>query len=422
MSKLATMVSEKDSRQAERERQREADRFLTQSARDIDRIAGQLRTIFLREINRSSEDLHRNISREAERSIARLQNEVERVVDRNVARLRAEINQQASELQAAGARRLVRESQRLAESITSHAERALERTLLRMETDLQRETLRSDTDLQMGLSRESERLLERFVARATARAQAAADLIRNGLSSFSQESTNLTTHLSDESASSTSTFTQEADLQIETETQEAINDVMQASASAEQIGTVVHDAARSQIADLRQASRKLDRKVARRAMRAQALANASDNALTTQFDQVFSGDVSLSNAQFGAIMNNAHYLALSSQLSLFTVSGASKLYHDGFKVQSNGVDSEGFGFDASSYGLTVGARWDASRYFGVKDEHFIIGLLGNYTRTSINIDSDPELHATGEQQAGEGEVDTVSGGVYSIFKVGSSPF
>lgn len=413
-SKVIRLAGEKEDRQAERERQRAAERFLTDTTRDINRTAEQLRNIFSREIERSVGDLHTGISREGGRSIARLQAEVQRVVERNVARLRAEISEEATHLQGAGARRLLRESERLANSIVVDSQRALDRAILRMETDLQRETLRSDTDLQNGLSRQSERAVERLITQLTTKTQAAAELIRTGASSSTQELAKITTELSNESSSARTRFGAEANSQTETETQETIADVMQAAPTAEQVGTDANEAARAQIRELRQASRKLDRKVTRRAMRAQALAGANSNALTTQFDQVVSRDVNSTNAQFAAIMNNAHYIALSSQLSLFTVSGVSKLEHGGFKVQSNGVTSDGFGFEAVSYGLTIGMRWDASRYFDMKDERFIVGVLGNYTRTNIGIEADSELQAAGIEQTGEGEVDTVSGGLYSV--------
>jgi hypothetical protein len=102
-----------------------------------------------------------------------------------------------------------------------------------------------------------------------------------------------------------------------------------------------------------------------------------------------------------------------SQLSMFMVSGVTKLSHDGFSSSSvfgNGMTPA---FDETDYGLTVGFRWDGSRYFDLDPNTVTFGVIANYTHTDIDIGTNAAL-APFFDETGRADVDSFSAGVFGL--------
>ncbi len=87
-----------------------------------------------------------------------------------------------------------------------------------------------------------------------------------------------------------------------------------------------------------------------------------------------------------------------SASSMFMVSGYKHLSHDGYSVSSDFGPANGKGpkFDEDDYGLTLGTRFDGSDAFGAAKGSVTFGVVGNYTRTDIDIGGLPALPGSGK--------------------------
>jgi hypothetical protein len=107
----------------------------------------------------------------------------------------------------------------------------------------------------------------------------------------------------------------------------------------------------------------------------------------------------------------------AAPLSMFMVSGVTRLSHDGFNTSSalgNGTTPD---FDETDAGLTLGVRWDASRQFDLAPNTFTFGVVGNYTHTDIDVGTNaalaPFIHDTGSAN-----VDSWSAGTFGLLTDG----
>jgi outer membrane autotransporter protein len=98
------------------------------------------------------------------------------------------------------------------------------------------------------------------------------------------------------------------------------------------------------------------------------------------------------------------------------VSGYKHRSHDGYSVQSAVPAFSGStpGFEEENYGLTIGGRFDGSEFFGASPNSVTLGLLGNYTRTEIDIDA-PLAGLSG----GSATVDSWSVGTFGLVTDGT---
>ena len=108
-----------------------------------------------------------------------------------------------------------------------------------------------------------------------------------------------------------------------------------------------------------------------------------------------------------------------SPISMFMVSGVTRLSHDGFSASSpitaNGRTPD---FDETDVGLTLGLRMDTSKGFGLAPGTLTFGLFGNYTRTDIDLGTTPDFAAL-YPKMGSVDVDSWSVGGYSLITDGS---
>jgi hypothetical protein len=183
----------------------------------------------------------------------------------------------------------------------------------------------------------------------------------------------------------------------------------------------VFEDADNHIAAIRKDAAVAGRNAIRRAVRAKETAAFGSKSLMTQLERVLNREVDAAYAaQAGAILTNAQQFAFNRQLSGFAISGISKLSHSGFTVTSNGVNSDGLGFQSENYGMTFGMRWDASNALNLQNNVFVVGVIGNYTQSNIKINASDAIKAHGAGSFGEGDIDTVTAGAYSV--INFAPF
>jgi len=117
-------------------------------------------------------------------------------------------------------------------------------------------------------------------------------------------------------------------------------------------------------------------------------------------------------AKDGASVNGAiasiHQYAFQNNLSVFTLSGVSRLRHDGLMISTPYDTSQGPAFEVETYSLTAGARWDGSETLGLAPKTMIFGGFGNYAFSDVTIgdDSKPAL--------ADGSIRTYSVGGYGL--------
>ncbi len=109
--------------------------------------------------------------------------------------------------------------------------------------------------------------------------------------------------------------------------------------------------------------------------------------------------------------------AVGAPLSMFMVSGVTKLSHDGFSATSVLGNDTTPKFDETDVGLTVGVRWDASRHFDLAPNTVTLGLIGNYTHTDIDFGTNAAL-APFIKKSGSADVDSWSVGTFGLITDG----
>jgi hypothetical protein len=104
----------------------------------------------------------------------------------------------------------------------------------------------------------------------------------------------------------------------------------------------------------------------------------------------------------------------SVNASLFMVSGYKGVSHNGFSVSSEfgSVSGKTPEFDEDNYGLTIGTRFDGSKFFGAPAGSVTLGLIGNYTHTGIEVDAPADF--PGLSKGGSADVDSFSFGGYGL--------
>jgi outer membrane autotransporter protein len=102
--------------------------------------------------------------------------------------------------------------------------------------------------------------------------------------------------------------------------------------------------------------------------------------------------------------------------STYMVSGYKHRSHDGYSVDSANPAFSGTtpGFEEENYGLTIGGRFDGSGLFGASPGSLTLGVIGNYTRTEIDIDA-PLAGLSG----GSATVDSWSVGTFGLVTDGT---
>jgi hypothetical protein len=108
-----------------------------------------------------------------------------------------------------------------------------------------------------------------------------------------------------------------------------------------------------------------------------------------------------------------------NELSMFAVSGVTRLSHEGYRTSSalpggNGMTPE---FDETDIGLTVGLRWDASHHAGLDKGVLTFGLIANYTHTEIDLGTNDVL-AQYFDRTGSADVDSFSLGSFGLITDG----
>ncbi|MBC8048894.1 MAG: autotransporter outer membrane beta-barrel domain-containing protein [Chitinophagales bacterium] len=117
----------------------------------------------------------------------------------------------------------------------------------------------------------------------------------------------------------------------------------------------------------------------------------------------------------GAALSGMQQHNFHDSLSLFTISSVSWMRHDGLTVFDPDGKSKSASFETVTYGLTAGARLDASALFNLKPDTVTFGGFGNYTTSDF---STGELSsATG---LGKGDLQSYAIGGYSV--VNAKPF
>lgn len=100
--------------------------------------------------------------------------------------------------------------------------------------------------------------------------------------------------------------------------------------------------------------------------------------------------------------------------SSFMVSGYKGVSHDGFSVSSEfgSVSGKTPEFDEDNYGLTIGTRFDGSEFFGAPARSVVLGLIGNYTHTDIEVGAPAGF--PGLSKSGSADVDSWSLGAFGL--------
>lgn len=107
--------------------------------------------------------------------------------------------------------------------------------------------------------------------------------------------------------------------------------------------------------------------------------------------------------------------AQGRELSMFAVSGATKISHGGFQSSSALLGGNGRtpDFEEVDYGFTIGLRWDASNYFDLARNTVTFGLLANYTHSDIDIGPNDVLGQFFDK-TGSADIDSWTAGAFGL--------
>jgi hypothetical protein len=110
---------------------------------------------------------------------------------------------------------------------------------------------------------------------------------------------------------------------------------------------------------------------------------------------------------------------ISPSVMSFGISGVSQTFHDGFVVKSPAVaHKRTLAFDSLDAGITLGMRFEASKIMNLPPDSLTFGVFGNYTNSDIDFEPDAVLRDFGFRNAGDGNVDSGSGGGYALLTNG----
>jgi hypothetical protein len=148
------------------------------------------------------------------------------------------------------------------------------------------------------------------------------------------------------------------------------------------------------------------------ALTAQTAALAPAENAVSQVQQFLEKDLeSKAGAKLNGALASIHQYSTQNDLSVFAVSGVSRLRHDGMSVSTPQETFRGPAFTAWTYGLTAGLRWDGSSTFGLAPSTLLFGGFGHYASTDFDIgERDGPIH-------GSGNVRGYSVGGYSLLNI-----
>jgi Autotransporter beta-domain len=111
--------------------------------------------------------------------------------------------------------------------------------------------------------------------------------------------------------------------------------------------------------------------------------------------------------------------SVTPTVTTFGISGISQTLHDGFVVKSPHVArNRTLAFDSLDAGITLGMRFEASKIANLPPDHLTFGVFGNYTNSDVDFEPDAVLRDFGFRNAGDGNVDSGSGGAYTLLTNG----
>jgi hypothetical protein len=149
----------------------------------------------------------------------------------------------------------------------------------------------------------------------------------------------------------------------------------------------------------------------------QSVAATAAKTVATQIQNLLEQEIEPrdgAGANFNSALSGVYQQCFRDGLSVFTLSGISRERHDGFTVTSPAGSFQGTPFETLTYGLTAGARWDASHALGLERSTLVVGGFGNVSSSDLKVGGD------GEQLIGEGAIRSYALGAYSLFN--SRPF
>lgn len=139
-------------------------------------------------------------------------------------------------------------------------------------------------------------------------------------------------------------------------------------------------------------------------------------SITSQVLELGLADSKIGGPSGGAIVNGPLVSGTpGSELSMFAVSGVTKVNHDGYRSSSSipGGGGRTPEFEEIDYGFTLGLRWDASDYFDAAKNSVTFGLIANYTHTDIDLGTN-EILAKYFDKTGSADIDSWSVGAYGL--------
>ncbi len=114
----------------------------------------------------------------------------------------------------------------------------------------------------------------------------------------------------------------------------------------------------------------------------------------------------------GAALSGIQQHNFHDSLSVFTMSSVSWMRHDGLTINHPDRKSRSASFETVMYGVTAGARLDASALFALKPETVTFGGFGNYTTSDFTTNGSDVT--TG---LGKGALQSYAVGGYSVINV-----
>jgi hypothetical protein len=151
---------------------------------------------------------------------------------------------------------------------------------------------------------------------------------------------------------------------------------------------------------------------AQEALSAQAIAAAPAASGVSQVQQfIEKGLEGKAGAKLNGTLAGIQQYSVHGDLSVFTVSGVTRLQHDGLTVSTPGDTFQGPAFTAWTYGLTAGVRWDGSRAFGLSPDTLLFGGFGHYATTDLNIEDGDR------REDGSGSIKGYSVGGYTLLNM-----
>jgi hypothetical protein len=156
------------------------------------------------------------------------------------------------------------------------------------------------------------------------------------------------------------------------------------------------------------------------ALQAPSAQQAITNAAATSNFQTSSQitEFALSGVTNQGLGSAAVLQSISPSLKGFGISGVSHTSHDGFEVESPSDSSRTPAFDSLDAGFTLGLRYDASQAVNLPPDFLTIGIFGNYTNSNIDLNSSPTLRKFQIHNAGNGSLNSGSGGGYALLTNG----